>query len=110
MLEWILDPHTERLRVALAQLRHIPGDLGEVCQLVYAFIRKGGKLARLRPVDRRGRSAHAIVAAVEVRRVPLRPACPHSQLAADLAAVRNQLPALASQEMVISSGLRGLPR
>ena len=46
MLEWILDPHTERLRVALAQLRHIPGDLGEVCQLVYAFIRKGGKLAR----------------------------------------------------------------
>jgi len=40
----ILDPLTERLQAALARLRQVPEDLGEVYELVYAFIRKGGKL------------------------------------------------------------------
>jgi hypothetical protein len=40
----ILDPLTQRLQTALAQLRQVPEDLGEVYELVYAFIRKGGKL------------------------------------------------------------------
>jgi len=40
----ILDPLMERLRTALARLRQAPEDLGEVYQLVYEFIRKGGKL------------------------------------------------------------------
>ena len=40
----ILDPVTERLRAALTRLRQVPEDLGEVYELVYAFIRKGGKL------------------------------------------------------------------
>ena len=40
----ILDPLAGRLRAALARLRQVPEDLGEVYQLVYEFIRKGGKL------------------------------------------------------------------
>jgi hypothetical protein len=40
----ILDPLAGRLRAALERLRQVPHDLGEVYQLVYAFIRKGGKL------------------------------------------------------------------
>jgi hypothetical protein len=40
----ILDPFAGRLRVALERLRQVPQDLGEVYQLVYAFIRNGGKL------------------------------------------------------------------
>jgi hypothetical protein len=40
----ILDPLAGRLRAALGHLRQVPEDLGEVYQLVYAFIRKGGKL------------------------------------------------------------------
>jgi hypothetical protein len=40
----ILDPLTGRLRVTLERLRQVPQDLGEVYQLVYEFIRKGGKL------------------------------------------------------------------
>jgi hypothetical protein len=40
----ILGPLAERLRVALERLRQVPQDLGEVYQLVYAFVRKGGKL------------------------------------------------------------------
>jgi hypothetical protein len=40
----ILDPLTGRLRAALAWLRQVPEDLGEVYQLIYQFIRKGGKL------------------------------------------------------------------
>jgi hypothetical protein len=40
----ILDPVAERLRAALGRLHQAPEDLGEVYQLVYAFIRKGGKL------------------------------------------------------------------
>jgi hypothetical protein len=40
----VLDPLAERLRVALERLRQVPQDLGEVYQLVYEFIRKGGKL------------------------------------------------------------------
>jgi hypothetical protein len=40
----ILDPLAERLQAALARLRQVPEDLGEVYELVYAFIRKGGKL------------------------------------------------------------------
>jgi multidrug efflux pump subunit AcrA (membrane-fusion protein) len=40
----ILGPLAERLARALAQLRTVPQDLGEVYELVYEFIRKGGKL------------------------------------------------------------------
>jgi hypothetical protein len=40
----ILDPLAGRLRAALTQLRQVPEDLGEVYQLVYEFIRHGGKL------------------------------------------------------------------
>jgi len=40
----ILDPLAERLQAALGRLRQVPDELGEVYQLVYAFIRKGGKL------------------------------------------------------------------
>jgi hypothetical protein len=40
----ILDPLTRRLRAALQALRQVPHDLGEVYELVYEFIRKGGKL------------------------------------------------------------------
>jgi hypothetical protein len=40
----ILDPLTQRLRQALGGLRQVPEDLGEVYELVYEFIRKGGKL------------------------------------------------------------------
>ena len=40
----ILDSLAQRLGQALAQLRQVPEDLGEVYQLVYEFIRKGGKL------------------------------------------------------------------
>jgi hypothetical protein len=40
----ILDPLAGRLRVALERLRQVPQDLGEAYQLVYEFIRKGGKL------------------------------------------------------------------
>jgi hypothetical protein len=42
----ILDPLTGRLRAALQALRQVPGDLGEVYQLVYDFIRRGGKMPR----------------------------------------------------------------
>jgi hypothetical protein len=57
----ILDPLTERLQPALARLRQIPEDLGEVYELVYALHSQGRQAARLRPVDRRGRSAHVRV-------------------------------------------------
>ena len=40
----ILDPLAGRLQAALERLRQVPQDLGEVYQLVYEFIRKGGKL------------------------------------------------------------------
>jgi hypothetical protein len=53
----ILDPPTRRLRAALQALRQVPHDLGEVYELVYEFIRKGGKL----PVYARwieGKGAH----------------------------------------------------
>jgi hypothetical protein len=40
----ILGPIVERLRAALARLRQVPEDLGDVYRLVYEFIRKGGKL------------------------------------------------------------------
>lgn len=40
----LLAPLAERLRQALDRLRAIPQDLGEVYELVYEFIRKGGKL------------------------------------------------------------------
>jgi hypothetical protein len=40
----ILDPLIRRLRAALQALRQVPHDLGEVYELVYEFIRKGGKL------------------------------------------------------------------
>jgi multidrug efflux pump subunit AcrA (membrane-fusion protein) len=41
---YILDPLAECLARALAQLRTVPQDLGEVYELIYEFIRKGGKL------------------------------------------------------------------
>jgi hypothetical protein len=43
----ILDPLTQRLQAALQTLRQVPHDLGEVYQLVYEFIRRGGKMPRL---------------------------------------------------------------
>ena len=42
----ILDPLAERLARALAPLRTVPQDLGEVYELVYAFVCSGGKLPR----------------------------------------------------------------
>ncbi len=42
----ILDPLAERLARALAQLRTVPQDLGEVYELIYEFVRRGGKLPR----------------------------------------------------------------
>jgi acyl-CoA reductase-like NAD-dependent aldehyde dehydrogenase len=42
----ILGPLAERLARALAQLRTVPQDLGEVYQLVYEFVRSWGKLPR----------------------------------------------------------------
>ena len=43
----ILDPLTYRLQVALQALRQVPHDLGEAYELIYAFIRRGGKMPRL---------------------------------------------------------------
>jgi hypothetical protein len=40
----LLDPLAARLRRALGRLRVVPQDLGEVYELVYEFIRRGGKL------------------------------------------------------------------
>jgi hypothetical protein len=40
----ILDPLAQRLQAALSRLQQVPQDLGEVYELVYEFIRKGGKL------------------------------------------------------------------
>ena len=40
----ILDPLTRRLQAALQALRQVPHDLGEVYELIYAFIRRGGKM------------------------------------------------------------------
>ena len=42
----ILDPLVERLARTLAQLRTVPQDLGEVYELIYEFVRSGGKLPR----------------------------------------------------------------
>jgi hypothetical protein len=42
----ILDPLAKRLQAALQALRQVPHDLGEVYELVYAFIRRGGKMPR----------------------------------------------------------------
>ena len=42
----ILDPLAERLARALARLRAVPQDLGEVYELIYEFVRSGGKLPR----------------------------------------------------------------
>jgi hypothetical protein len=40
----ILGPLAQRLGQALGRLQQVPEDLGEVYELVYEFIRKGGKL------------------------------------------------------------------
>jgi hypothetical protein len=40
----LLDPLAARLQRALDRLRAVPQDLGEVYELVYEFLRKGGKL------------------------------------------------------------------
>ncbi len=42
----ILDPLAERGARALTQLRTVPQDLGEVYELIYEFVRAGGKLPR----------------------------------------------------------------
>ena len=42
----ILDPLTRRLQAALQALRQVPHDLGEVYELIYQFIRLGGKMPR----------------------------------------------------------------
>jgi hypothetical protein len=42
----ILDPLTHRLTAALGRLQQVPQDLGEVYELVYSFIRRGGKVPR----------------------------------------------------------------
>ena len=42
----VLDPLAGRLRAALERLRQVPQDLGEVYELVYAFVCSGGKLPR----------------------------------------------------------------
>ena len=42
----ILDPLARRLHAALQALRQVPHDLGEVYELIYAFIRRGGKMPR----------------------------------------------------------------
>jgi hypothetical protein len=42
----ILGPLAERLARALAQLRTVPQDLGEAYELIYEFVRSGGKLPR----------------------------------------------------------------
>ncbi len=42
----ILDPLAERIARALARLRTVPQDLGEVYELIYEFVRSGGKLPR----------------------------------------------------------------
>jgi hypothetical protein len=43
----ILDPLGRRLQAALQALRQVPHNLGEVYELVYEFIRRGGKMPRL---------------------------------------------------------------
>jgi hypothetical protein len=42
----ILGPLIERLARVLRQLRTVPQDLGEVYELIYEFVRSGGKLPR----------------------------------------------------------------
>jgi hypothetical protein len=42
----VLDSLAERLTRALARLRTVPQDLGEVYELIYEFVRAGGKLPR----------------------------------------------------------------
>ena len=43
----ILDSLARRLQAALQALRQVPHDLGEVYELIYAFIRRGGKMPHL---------------------------------------------------------------
>jgi hypothetical protein len=43
----ILDPLAHRLQAALQALRQVPHHLGEVYELIYQFIRRGGKMPRL---------------------------------------------------------------
>jgi hypothetical protein len=40
----VLEPYMAALVIVAAQLRRVPSDLGERYELVYAFLRKGGKL------------------------------------------------------------------
>ena len=42
----LLDPLVVGLARALAQLRTVPQDLGEVYELIYTFVRSGGRLPR----------------------------------------------------------------
>ena len=50
----ILGPLAERLARALAQLRTVPQDLGEVYELIYAVRLFRGETAPVRTLDRRG--------------------------------------------------------
>lgn len=43
----ILDPLTRRPQAGLQTLRQVPHDLGEVYELIYEFIRRGGEMPRL---------------------------------------------------------------
>jgi hypothetical protein len=43
----ILNPLARRLHAALQALRQVPHDLGEVYELIYQFIRRGGKMPLL---------------------------------------------------------------
>jgi hypothetical protein len=54
----ILDPIAQRLQAALDCLRQVPEDLGEVYELVYEFIRKGGRLPAFALWIAGGWSAH----------------------------------------------------
>jgi hypothetical protein len=54
----ILDPLARRLHAALAGFRRVPADLGEIYELVYDFIRGGGKLpVRARWIEGQGAPA-----------------------------------------------------
>ena len=52
-VEDILDPLAVRLAQALVRLRTVPQDLGEVYELIYEFVRSGGRTAAVRTLDRR---------------------------------------------------------
>ncbi len=67
----ILGPLAERLARVLAQLRTVPQDLGEVYELIYEFVRRGGKLPRhARWIE--GDRAHVSTSGLDASRPRLR--------------------------------------